>query len=190
MHTNINLKHSRIFIYDLKKEHTVADTYIQTCDTERMIISISHSLEGLLENDKVSVLILLKDSILEYKGTVRRVSHTGYSEIALYQGHNKEDRKAVRYKVNVPARIDNLLISNRPVPLRTPLNGTVINISTNGILVRTSLNAFNIGTSFQLMILMNELPITLNTCVQRMEMINETEAEYGCELTGKFHDWH
>lgn len=71
------------------------------------------------------------------------------------------------------------MIANRLIALRNPLEALVVNISTDGILIRTS-NAFNIGTTFQLRLNIGEKETLLNTSVVRISFIDTENTEYGC----------
>lgn len=176
-------KGCKVYVYDLNSGKTVAETIIREWDKQNQMIIVDNTSSALAENTHVSILILHKDSLHEYKGTIRRTERSQNIGIALFQGREKEEfRSCVRYTVHLPAKIVTLMIGDKIVPLKNPLDTTVLNISKSGMLIRTVIHTLNVGTRFQIKIRIGQLDTILNLKTSRIHRILGNEIEFGCSL--------
>lgn len=178
----------KIIVYDETTQKTIAETTILEYDRGKRLLTVD-SRELTCECEYVSVLIFGDNGLYEYKGSVRKSPVYGHISIALYKGKPKEDRAHTRYTVHAKASISQLVIGNRLVPIRTPVEMAVVNLSVNGILLRGYSNLMNVGTSFQLRLhLGGDNPALLNTTVVRIKKpaSPDTDYEYGCRLNFQY----
>lgn len=175
----------KVYIHELEHGTTLAISTIKEFDKPRLIVIVEGDFPVLKENQKISLLILCKDTLWEYQGITRRKDSFNNWEIAMFRGREKENRHSIRYTLNAPAKIEKLITSNLSVPLKTYAKTQIVNISTNGILIRTTLNLLNIGTCFQIKLNVSSNCTTLTACVERIHCITGEEIEYGCRLINK-----
>lgn len=178
----------KIIVYDETTQKTIAETTILEYDRGKRLLT-ADSREFACECEYVSVLIFDDNGLYEYKGTMRKSPVYGLISIALYKGKPKEDRAYTRYTVHAKASISQLVIGNKLVPIRTPVEMAVVNLSVNGILLRGYCNLMNIGTSFQLRLHLGEDNLALlNTTIVRIKKPDppDTDYEYGCRLNFQY----
>lgn len=172
----------KVIIYDYESKRLVAEATVLEHDRALLTITVDNRVFAGKEVEQVSLLILAGDIIYEYEGNIRKANARGRRPIALHHGQQKEDRAATRYIVNLPARVETVLIAGKPVALRSPLEVVVVNISTEGVLIRTAIGALNIRTSFQLQMTISESDTVINSCVARIQPVDSQNAEYGCKF--------
>lgn len=175
-------KGCKVIIYGEKSGRVICETTVIEYDRKNVTIKVYASKIEDNSCEHVLLLILHPKAIYEFKGTIRDGGARGYHSIALFQGKEKEDRTSKRYIVNIPAKVENLVIADRLLPLPVPKEVFVVDISTEGVLVRTMINTFNIGTIFQLKLMISGSMTEINTSVVRINKIDEKNAEYGCKF--------
>ncbi len=179
-----NFENKRVIVKDAQDSATLIDARITTHNKQyhTVEIPVSDSVKKMLPA-KVILIILLKDSIIHYYGTVRPTLAMGQVEVALYRGSEKEDRKHKRYNLMVNGVVDAMIIEGQTITLSKAIATTVINISRGGVLVRAESSSFLVGAILRLKINMNDEEETLLFCrVVRMNELTTTEAEFGCQL--------
>ncbi len=173
---------SSVVVYDDHNEMKLTQTKVVRFDKNTFTITIDGAGLDWLGEDRVSVLIMGSGSVYEFKGNMRRKTGTGLREISLFKGRPKENRSSTRYTVNAPARVEHLIIAGKSIPMRSPLDVTVINVSVEGALVKAKLDAFNIGTSFELKLKIGDANTLVRACVMRRFYIDDQYAGYGCRF--------
>lgn len=172
----------KAFFYEEETGKKLGQATIVKHDRINFLITVTETSVSFEGQSRVLLLILTRGQPQEYMGTVRHRTSMGTREIALFKGRAKEDRSSCRYTVNTPARVEQLLISGRLLPLPKPVDAVVLNVSTTGVLLRARANALNVGTSFQLKMDIDGSVAVLNTTVVRIDPIDKISAEYGCKF--------
>lgn len=166
-----------VFIYDVNDNHIGSTTIIAYNKSEQRI-RISAIPKELKVNDNCRVFILSSPSPCEFQGKLKREGSNSF--IALFQGHEKDNRGAARYNVNAPALIDYLFVDGKAHPLQTPIRIELINISTGGVRFRAPFYSLEKGDTFRV-----HLSISNNKKMIIAEVTNcidnEPEySDYGC----------
>lgn len=173
------LKNCRILIRDSITGELVADTMVEGYDPKRNVLSIfSGALNGPAEN-RLSLLALAKDGVLEYSGNLRKISN-GMAEIALYGERKKEKRNFTRYDMRTEGRVEALLIGETRIELRKPVPVSILNISANGILFKGDIDAFRRGSRVRVRVGLKQNSFVGEYEVVRSQNRNKETAEYGC----------
>ena len=129
-----DLKNCRIVLRDVETGRTIADTMILSHDGASDVIRISTEGIFLEKGTKISALIFSKSGLFENQGTVGGRENDD-TLITLYEGTARNDRHAVRYRVNIQGEVDRIV---RPGvgKINDPFGITVLNMSSIGLLVQ------------------------------------------------------
>ena len=173
-HTNCS-----VLIYDTEGNH-LESTVITEYDKIALRIEVEKMPMALGTGAGCRVLILTSPSPCEYQGRV--VKDASRRSIALYQGQEKENRNAVRYKVSLPALIEFFISEGRAYPLFSPLEVKIINISKSGIGLRAPGNSFLNGDRFQVQMKISENEKLLIAEVIHQKDVDNASSEYGCRF--------
>ena len=134
MELHENLDNCRIILRDVESGRTIADTMILTYDGTKDSIRIATEGIFLDEGTKISALIFSRSGLFENQGTVggREADAT---QITLYEGTSRNDRHAVRYRVNIQGEVDRIV---RPSEgkISESFGITVLNMSSIGLLIQ------------------------------------------------------
>ncbi len=179
---SIDFTNSRVILKNMDNDEKIADSKILEYHKEYHSIVVKLPLTAKIDSDRFSVLILTSTNVIHYLGTLRKVFNLGYAEIALYKGEEKEERKAVRYPINVEGIVDALVVSNQIVKLNVPVSASLINISSTGVLVMALSDCLYIGSIFRLCVQIGDVETTLYCNVVRMSEVDITTAGYGCVI--------
>jgi len=166
-----------VFIYDMNGDHLL-DTVVTDHNREEQQLKVNSLPVELHINDKCSLLVLTSPSPCEYLGKVKKIG--GNIFIAMYQGQEKENRTATRYAVNAPAMIDTLITEGHPYSLHTPLNVTLINISTSGVRFRAPYYSLAEGDVFQMRMVISQNKKKLIAQVLNHIDKEPVSSDYGC----------
>ena len=164
-------------IYDTNGTH-LTSTFVTSHDREARHVYLDEIPIRLKFNDNCRLLILTSPTPCEFMGRIKKSGGNLY--IALFQGHEKEDREAPRYPVNSPALITAILENGEPHRVQSPIKVTLINISTAGIRFHAPTYSFDVGDEFQM-----DLFIGNNQKKITARLINSIDkkgnsSEYGC----------
>jgi len=168
-----------VFLYDTNGNHLGSTTIIEH-DRRARQIEVDLIPPELKVNDTCKVFILTSPIPCEFSGNLKKVG--GDLLIALFQGQEKENRAATRYKVNTPAKIDALITDNQPNLLQAPLGVILINISTSGVRFRAPYFSLVEGDIFRI-----NLVISNSSKTMIAEVINSVDngtksSDYGCRF--------
>ncbi|MCL2168879.1 MAG: PilZ domain-containing protein [Defluviitaleaceae bacterium] len=138
---------------------------------------------GLKVGDVCSVLIMTQPVPIEFKA---RVTKNGTERVfVLFKGKEKEGRKQTRYKVNFPARLDNMISEGRVFPLLNPLEVRVINISKSGVRFAAPVNSLMKSDKFSIIMKLDDGERSFVGVVRNLRNFDNGMAEYGCRLMHK-----
>lgn len=168
-----------VLIYDSVGKH-LCTTVVTDYDKVALRLTAEYTPDILDTGEVCRLLILTAPTPCEYQGRVLREGVT--KVIALFQGREKEDRGAVRYKVDYPALIENLICNDRPYALHTPLEVRLINISKRGVRFSAPPNSLSIDDRFQM-----SIKISDNEKLLIADVVNHLDkdfrtTEYGCRF--------
>lgn len=169
-------------IRDYKTGQTIAKATITKYDKACQVITLDAKYFESNEVERVSMLVLTKESIIECQGVVRKYDSLGYREIALFNAKEKESRNSIRYMLHTEAVIENFLIAGKVIPIKEPIVVMVENLSSSGALLSTSSNLFNVRSSFQLKLNINGNNVVINTSVVRIVNLKDGVKELGCSF--------
>ena len=168
-----------VFFYD-DAGNNLGNTTVIDYNKKALRIEVPYTPPSLTVGSSCKLLILSSPSPCEYQG---RVAKEGAKKIiALFFGHEKENRRSVRYKVNIPALIENMIYDNRAYPLHTPLEIELVNISQSGMRFRAPFTALSDDDRFQIRLRINKSEkLLIADVVYHIDKGTET-SEYGCRF--------
>ncbi|MEG2074248.1 MAG: hypothetical protein RRY54_05745, partial [Angelakisella sp.] len=125
-----NYKGCHAFVH-YANDKAVTDATIVSHNKEYMTVSLRGNFKSAENNEFVSVLIVVNDTVHEYRGKLRRspIDITS-AEIALFKGQLKENRSAKRYTLNVPAVVNCIVTDHGKLPLKNAAEVSLVNLST------------------------------------------------------------
>ncbi|MEG0963455.1 MAG: PilZ domain-containing protein [Lachnospiraceae bacterium] len=174
------LKDCRIIVRDMSTGKTIADTIIEEYDWRKNIVAISAMSLKNKECEKISALIIGNEGLYEFLGNIRRINLVDEVEIALYKGKEKEGRKCRRYEYTAHGIVENVKILNNNIKLHKPIDVDMVNMSANGILIRTFTGSFSRNDEIQINLKLNEKDIILKCEIMRIQNTTLWTEEYGC----------
>ncbi len=170
-----------VFIRDENSDATVRTTIVVYFKGS-MTIQVRASLKDFSVGMHVVAVILSEHGVHEYRAVVRKITPT-MSELSLYKGMVKqESRTATRYPVNAPATVVSLIAEARRMPLHTPLEVYIVNISTSGVLFRSKPDYFALEAIVELHLQIDGKVMILDATVVRMTHTDNTTTDYGCKF--------
>ena len=174
-----NYAGSTVLIYDASGQH-LASTVVSSHDKTSMRVRVQEIPPGLVIGDACTLLFLTSPAPCEYQGRI--ASEGTGSFIALYRGRVRENRGSVRYNVNSPAVIENLICDGKAYPLHTPLSIELINISKSGVRFRAQNNALSDGDRFQMRLKFSNSDKLLIADAIHHADVDQKTSEYGCSF--------
>lgn len=177
-----NLKGYNVVARDSETQEVVVRNKVLKYDNERNVIEVEIDKDKTMDGLKLDVLVYNKSDAYHYKGTIRYFSGVRNTEIAIYKGEEKADRKSERFELNLKGVITESILVQRIHIADEKVAALVVDISTNGIRIEKEKNTLDIGDLFTLQLFVNgESKIF---CGKVVRTINETEnsIQYGCLL--------
>ena len=166
--------------YDLEGNN-IGKALIIEHDRHDMSILVNDDLGDDKQGTRISVLIVHNDGVSEYNGIVRGMRRNA-REISLFNRRQRGGREAVRYTVNMPAVIENLVEDSVRKPLSGPLHILVVNISTSGMLFKSKPGFFSMGSKLEVILNLGDKENLLFG-----EIIRETpNLDFTCDFGYKF----
>ena len=167
-------------IYDTESNH-LGSAIVTRHDKAAKQVEVNRLPKRLNVNDDCKLLIISSPTPREYSGKVKKIGGDVY--IALFQGQEKEKRKAMRYPVTTAAFINALVVDGQSYALQTSVEVMLINISTSGVRFQAPYYSFEQGDVFQmnLSISNNKRKITakVTNCIDNDR---DSSSDYGCHL--------
>lgn len=176
------LKNRRILIKNTEDGKIIADTKIVRFDSLTNSVHISADSLADRKYYSISAIIFAEECLYEFFGTIRGALVDNEIEVFLGKSTEKEDRAKTRYPVSLEGSIDGIIIEGRTIRLRKAMNMQTINMSANGILMKTDSGCFRIGDCFSLNITVDEGKIQLSCEIVRIQNSNMMTDEYGCRI--------
>lgn len=153
-----------------------------------MTISVQGSFRNAEVGEFVTVLILQEDGMVhEFRGRIRRSTvDAAHAEIALFKGHEKEDRASKRYTANMQAVVGNLITQNGKLPLPKSVEVLLSNLSSSGVSLQAPQNSFSVNSIVEIKLNVNATITVMQAKVVRIRNLDAANAEYGCELVAAY----
>jgi hypothetical protein len=102
--------------------------------------------------------------------------------IKLYKEQVEENRREIRYKMDLPGTIESLLFDGKSYPLHTMIDVRVVNISKSGMRIITKESALHAENKFTVHIKIGENDKRLTGEVVNFRDTPPDKTEYGCRL--------
>lgn len=171
-----------ILIYDAAGNY-LGSTVVTEYDKSALRIEVEALPRILYPGNSCRLLILTAPSPCEFQGRV--IKEGAKILLAMYQGQEMENRGAVRYKINFPAFIENLIYNGKAYPLLTPLKVELVNISKSGVRFNAQPYSLIEEDRFQTRLRIGDGEKLLIAIVKNHldKFDNSSEkAEYGCQF--------
>jgi len=174
-----NYSGSAVLIYDVDGNH-LGSTLVTSHDRTSMRIEVQEIPPALVSGNECILLVLSSPAPCEYHG---RLAVEGTKKIiAMYKGRVRENRGAVRYKVNTPAIIEHLIFDGKAHKMHTPVSVELIDISKSGVRFRTLINALSNGDRFQMRLKISDSEkLLIADAIHHVDLGNAM-SEYGCHF--------
>lgn len=180
MGLNEDLRNCKIIIQDAETGRTIADTLILAYDSATSEIEIDASHIAIPAGTVVSALIFTSNGLYESHGTVGS-GEGGKTHITLYEGTGKNDRRAVRYQVNVPGDVESV---TRPgqgkLPGGFPI--TLLNMSSIGLLVQAPEGRIQVGDILRFFVNSKGQRLAITAEAARVEEVSGGKEKVGCNI--------
>lgn len=176
------LKNRRILIKNTEDGKIIADTKIIRFDS--VTNSVLINADSLVDRKyySISAFIFAKECLYEFIGTIRGALVDNKVEVFLGKSKEKEDRAKTRYPVALEGKIDGIMIGERMIVLRKAMPIQTINMSANGVLMKTDSGCFRVGDCFSLILKVEEGEIKLSCKIVRIQNSDMLTEEYGCRI--------
>ena len=176
------LRDCRVIIKDLQRDVTVADTHIMDHDPVSNSIWIRPPSQKLPADRRLGVLVFEPQGLREYAGSVTRGIMENEIEVRLFRGKVKEARSSRRYTFHLEGEVRDIRVMDKDIPLRKPIAAQGLNISANGILLRSLRSSFRPRDRFKLYTTLNGKRCDLVCEVVRLQNGTLHSEEYGCRI--------
>jgi len=175
-----NYTNSLAVIYDADN-NCISRTMITGHDRRAMTVEISDALENIKAGARIKLLIIHHDSVSEFNGVLRR-PRSGVCEISLFAEHEREGRTSSRHTLNRSGVVNNMIINRQQGPFPQPLNIIIENLSTTGILVKSPVGGFMVGSIIQVEFDAGGKEATVFGKIVRENINDDNTVSYGCQL--------
>lgn len=176
-----DLQGLKVVVRDVKSGATIADTIVRYYDKHFDVIRIDSDGVNDEMYSRVQVLLFSPKGLLKCSGTVRGNGSTGEIDIALYNGNEEDDRKAVRYALTMPGTISSIFRPGEGVKEGSTAI-TVINMSTTGFLFQGPEGLLDKKDVVKITCLFKGKRISMQGEVVRIQHRDIQHTEYGCKL--------
>jgi len=168
-----------VLLYDMSGNH-LGSTVIREHDKKEQQIKVNLMPTVLRANDNCRVFILSSPTPCEFSGKLKKIG--GSLIIAMFQGQEKENRGAMRYPVNTSAKIEALIIDEQSYYLQTPVDVTLINISTSGVRFRAPFYSLIENDVFMMDFIISNANKTITAEVVNCMDKGTESSDYGCRF--------
>lgn len=179
-----DLKNCRVLIREAMSGKLLADTLITDFDRFKNVLKIRpSSLKVAAEEVKpgpISALVFGNNTLYEYYGILRVALIANEIEVSLSGGKTREDRKNLRYEMQLNGKVEGIILEGKKIFLRKPIEVISKNISGTGVLIQTMAGALTLGDRMQLMLELHGKELRGDYEVMRMQNCNLWTEEYGC----------
>ena len=171
----------RALIYDEDGE-LLASVRILAYDRIENTIKVQN-LPALDSKKKCEVLILATPRPYMYKGTIYKTPINKADSgklIRLYREKATENRSEPRYKIDLLTNIEDMVFNETAHKMHTPLGVQLINISKNGMRLRSQYNALALRNRFIINVKIGGSDTHLTAEVVDISNSTTEHSEFGC----------
>lgn len=168
----------KAIIHDAKTDRILSEATIRAYHkaTHVAVIDAKH-LPGE-ESLQVSLSILTSTGMVECLGIAHRPTSTS-RDISLFKMLTKNSRSMERYDLCSRAAISQLIMDGQRISMPCPLEVTVENISSGGVMISTTEPILDVGSAFLLQLDIAGTLTYLHTSIVRLAQEGETR-KFGC----------
>ena len=175
-----DLKGAKVTLREEKTGELLAETKVLDYERQKRVIVVDGRGFSGEDSVRVAMLIISSRHMIECSGIARPMAGRDRWEIPLYHVQVKENRSSHRYAVTAPAKVLDLSLSGRLIPLDEPLIVTILNVSTGGVLIRTADSNLVVGSSFRIALTINGRETIVRSKVVRELTGEKGERQLGC----------
>jgi len=168
-----------VFIYD-ELGNSLCSTLVTYYNRRILRIEVENPPSGLNAGDACRLLIMTAPKPCEYRGRIIRIGRR--KPIAMYSGKELENRAELRYRITLPAVIEDYVCDGSAYPLHEPLSVELINISKGGARLRAPFNSMADGDRFLMRMDISGRNKLLIAEVRNHFDFGMEASEYGCKF--------
>lgn len=176
------LKNRRILIKNTEDGTIIADTKIIRFDSRTNSVAISANSFGEKKYYNILAYVFAEECLYEFFGTIKGAMVNNEIEVFLGKSKTKENRAKTRYPVAMEGKINGVVINGRLIRLRKFMHIQTINMSANGVLMKSDAGCFNVGDSFSLLLKTEKKTINVICKIVRIQNNSMLTEEYGCRI--------
>lgn len=179
-----SLENCRIILHSPKTGQTLAETYISSYDSHRQLLHVHADELSSLPEQPVSALVFGNAMLYEVFGVLTNRIISNEREITLYRESEINNRKGIRYNVDMPAIITSVTHyrNNIPVSQNAAYTAHIINMSSVGILLRAPAGNINVDDVIKITAIKSLLRLRLECRVIRLQDCNIQSDWFGCTI--------
>ena len=175
-----NFTDSLVVIYDSENNY-ITKTVITAHNKLGMLIEVAEGLANVRLGTRLNLMIIHADGVSEFGGILKSW-HSDIFEIGLFNERSRRKRSATRHTPNISAVIHSMIVGTTQEMLRSPMNVTIENMSTTGVLIRSPLAQLPVGAILQIELKISGRSVVLHGKVLREQENDDTSFGYGCKL--------
>jgi len=176
------LKNRRIIIKDIENNRVLADTRIKHYNSLSNSVMISAGSLQEIKFYNISAIIFTEKGLYESCGTVRGIVTGNEIDVFLGKSREKEDRAKTRYPISAEGKVKGIYIDNKEVSLHRGIHIETINMSANGMLIKSEAGSFDVGEIFTLLLEIGKDMLELQCEIVRIHRSDMLIEEYGCRI--------
>ena len=175
-----NFSDALVFIYD-KSNKLITETTITGHNRNEMYIEVAKGLENVKPKTHLQLLIIHSSGASELSGALKSVRQ-GIYEISIFGERHREVRTSVRRALNASAVISDMIVDAESERLEAPIQVTIENLSTTGILLKTNATRFEMGAFLSIEFTLHGKNVVLFGEILREQIQDGDTFKYGCKL--------
>lgn len=176
------IKNRRIIIKNTENDQTIADTKIISYDSDADTILIPAASIQDKKFYRVSAIIFAKEHLYKFHGTIRGNVSSREIEVFLSKRDTEKERRAFRYPVNLEGKIEGAYKNGKIDMFNKQVPVNAVNMSSNGILLKTETGYFRIGEIYSLLLETDAGILQMQCEVARIQNSGSWSKNYGCRI--------
>ena len=169
-----------VLIFDMDRK-LIAETVVTGYGKEEMYIEVMEGLANVAIGTRFRLLVMQPESVSEFTGKLNS-KRQGIYEISIYGQKRRDSRGSPRFTFNIPAIIGTFVVDAKPVKLRQPINVTILNLSSTGLMLESVELPLQTGVSLNVEFKLHGRDSTILCKVVREPTQGSTPNSFGCQL--------
>ena len=169
-----------IIIFD-RNRNFITETAVTGYGKDELYLEVSEGLENVALGTRLLLLVLHLDSVSEFGGRLRSVRQ-GIYEISIYGQRRRDVRSSPRYSFNIAALIKSLVVDRESVTLAFPINATIKNLSSTGLLLHSPDLELVEGILLNIEFVLRDRNTLIHCKVVRRPPEGSDPHSYGCQI--------